>query len=99
GLSPTTTLPVPTVTPPQLMAPPVIAAGMPLISTVDEPPAIIRGCGGCLGLEWGASGSPTLATGLPSTSTFGDPSVTGVGGKPSWSSPRSPNRTRGLLIP
>src|SRR5690554_2177059 len=87
------------VTPPQDTALPVTAAGMPLISTVAEPAATARGWFECLGLECSARGSPTRATGLPSTRTSGEPAMTGVGGNPSWSVPRSPNKTTFLLIP
>ncbi len=89
GASPILTVPLPIVTPPQLIAPPVIAAAFPSIFTADEPDAIARSCGGCLGLSCGSKGSPTLAAaaGEPSKLTVGDPAITGVGGKPSCSVP------------
>ena len=63
------------VTPPQEIAPPVVATGKPLMKTVLEPEAMVRGWGGCLGLEWGVSWSLTRATGLPSISTLGEPLI------------------------
>lgn len=74
---------LPTTTPPQLTAPPVTAAGFPLMKTEEDPAAMALGWDGFLGLSCGSSGSPTRAAGLPSYFTFGEPAVTGVGGKPS----------------
>ncbi|MNR59227.1 hypothetical protein D3C85_1804330 [compost metagenome] len=49
-MSPTTTVLDPMITPPQPTLPPVIAIGSPLIKTVDEPEAMVRGWGELPGL-------------------------------------------------
>src|SRR5690554_7163897 len=52
-----------------------------------------------LGLGVRCQGIAHTGDRLPSTRTSGEPAITGVGGNPSWSVPRSPNKTTFLLIP
>ena len=79
--------------PPQPIASPKRAAGLPSIDTLDEPAEMLRGCMPCgvlgHGQPWGCKGSPRRAAGRPFTNMLPLAETIDMGGNQSCADPIS----------